>query len=373
MLGILYIWDPNVDQGTSDPLNMAMITIQRTLNKTPVHSWLAPLPLLPSTRVLPPSSILDVINSSPVQSNGLCSSHAPGPVLFCAMDSFKSHSYAAAPRNNGLNLARSVFLLERTLLNVISGVGEGYLTEIPWESLPFYRAFMKERLALAAFFSCHCSPSDGGPLWRLNSGLGPNFSEGEVFSVESNLVLGCKCFGWKEETVGTLSCKCKADQDSLLREVSILHSALSEFFGSQVQDLEGAVNSLSLLALASCSPWQGIMNPTNENAGIADLKKNLCHLYDMMAIGIMDNKALVQEVKDMGEVVSYTSYQISNHDSRIDDTESNLRELMGKVDRIQEDLQRLVNMNQASQAHETPVAAQPMEEESVEQPVKQPG
>jgi len=103
------------------------------------------------------------------------------------------------------------------------------------------------------------------------------------------------------------------------------------------------------------------------------LKKNLCHLYDMMAIGIMDNKALVQEVKDMGEVVSYTSYQISNHDSRIDDTESNLRELMGKVDRIQEDLQRLVNMNQASQAHETPVAAQPMEEESVEQPVKQPG
>ena len=46
---------------------------------------------------------------------------------------------------------------------------------------------------------------------------------------------------------------------------------------------------------------------------------------------------------------------------------------MGKVDRIQEDLQRLVNMNQASQAHEIPVAAQPMEEESVEQPVKQPG
>ena len=114
------------------------------------------------------------------------------------------------------------------------------------------------------------------------------------------------------------------------------------------------------------------MNPANENVGIADLKKNLRRLYDMMAIGIMDNKALVQEVKDMGEVVSYTSYQISNHDSRIDDTESNLRELMGKVDRIQEDLQRLVKMNQASQARETPVAAQPMEEESVEKPVKQP-
>ena len=68
----------------------------------------------------------------------------------------------------------------------------------------------------------------------------------------------------------------------------------------------------------------------------------------MMAIGIMDSKEIAQEVKSMGEVVSYTSYQISNHDSRIDDTESNLKEIMGKVDRIQEDLQRLVSMNQGS-------------------------
>ena len=47
----------------------------------------------------------------------------------------------------------------------------------------------------------------------------------------------------------------------------------------------------------------------------------------------------------MGETVSYTSLQISNHDSRIDDNESNLREMMGKVDRIQEDLERLITMN----------------------------
>ena len=115
------------------------------------------------------------------------------------------------------------------------------------------------------------------------------------------------------------------------------------------------------------------MNWGNANARIVDLKKNLRRLYDMMAIGIMDNKSLVQEEKDMGEVVSYISYQISNHDSWIDDTESNLQELMGKVDRIQEDLEPLVNMNQASHARETPVAAHPMEEESVEQPIKQPG
>ena len=91
----------------------------------------------------------------------------------------------------------------------------------------------------------------------------------------------------------------------------------------------------------------------------------------MMAIGIIDNKEIVQEVKSMGEVVSYTSLQINNHDARIDDNESNLREMMGKVDRIQEDLQRLINMNQCSKAFETLVATtHPMEEESVVQPKK---
>ena len=94
----------------------------------------------------------------------------------------------------------------------------------------------------------------------------------------------------------------------------------------------------------------------------------------MMAIGTMDNKEIVQEVKSMGEVVSYTSLQISNHDARIDDIESNLREMMGKVDRIQKYLQRLISMNQCSKAFETPAAAaHPMEEESVVQPMKPSG
>ena len=61
------------------------------------------------------------------------------------------------------------------------------------------------------------------------------------------------------------------------------------------------------------------MLQANENAGIADLKENLRRLYKMMAISIMDNKEISQEVKSMGEVVSYTSLQINNHDARIDD------------------------------------------------------
>ena len=80
------------------------------------------------------------------------------------------------------------------------------------------------------------------------------------------------------------------------------------------------------------------MDQANENVRLADLKKNLRRLYEMMVIGIMDNKEISQEVKNMGEVVSYTSYEISNHDSKMDDTKMNLSEIMGKVDRIQEDL-----------------------------------
>ena len=93
----------------------------------------------------------------------------------------------------------------------------------------------------------------------------------------------------------------------------------------------------------------------------------------MVAIGIMDSKEISQEIKNLVEVVSCTSYHISIHDSRIDDTEMNLKEIMGKVDRIQEDLQRLVNMNQGNQANENPVVVvHLMKEELVFQPLKHP-
>ena len=89
----------------------------------------------------------------------------------------------------------------------------------------------------------------------------------------------------------------------------------------------------------------------------------------MTVIGVMDNKEIAQEIKSMGETVSYTSLQISNHDARIDDTESNLREMMGKVDRIQEYLEHFITMNQGSRVNgETTEAERPREEESVVQP-----
>ena len=44
----------------------------------------------------------------------------------------------------------------------------------------------------------------------------------------------------------------------------------------------------------------------------------------MLAISVMDNKEMARKVKSMGKTMSYTSLQISNHDARIDDNESNL-------------------------------------------------
>ena len=41
-----------------------------------------------------------------------------------------------------------------------------------------------------------------------------------------------------------------------------------------------------------------------------DVKKNLRRLYEMLAIGIMDNKEIAREVKNIGETMSYTSLQI---------------------------------------------------------------
>ena len=116
------------------------------------------------------------------------------------------------------------------------------------------------------------------------------------------------------------------------------------------------------------------MERTGDNEGIAELKVNIQHLYEMVAIGIMDARETAKEVKNLVDVVGYTSYQISNHDAKIDDNEMNLKEIMGKVDRIQEDLQRLVQMNQGSQVHENPSGAiRNTKEESVIQTVRQPG
>ena len=50
------------------------------------------------------------------------------------------------------------------------------------------------------------------------------------------------------------------------------------------------------------------MERPGENEGLADLKVNIRRLYEMVAIGIMDNKEIAKEVKNLVDVVGYTSY-----------------------------------------------------------------
>ena len=122
-------------------------------------------------------------------------------------------------------------------------------------------------------------------------------------------------------------------------------------------------------AWLSISAAASRMAQGGEWAGLMGIKKNLRRLYELLAINVVDTKEMAAEVKKMGDTVSYTSLHISNHDARIDDNESNLREIMGKVDRIQEDLQRFIAMNQNNRVDgEAAEAVLPMEEESVVQP-----
>ena len=131
------------------------------------------------------------------------------------MSSFGSFPYLH-PFGNGVLSSRFVFSLERTLLDIISGVDKGILQGILWESLPLTRVFFKERLALATFFTCYCSPQAGGPLWHLNSGTGLIIPiEGQPFIVGNNSIFGCNCSGWKEGAVDTLSYCSKKKSDSL--------------------------------------------------------------------------------------------------------------------------------------------------------------
>ena len=75
------------------------------------------------------------------------------------------------------------------------------------------------------------------------------------------------------------------------------------------------------------------------------MKINIQLLYKIMSIGITDRREAANEVKKLVDEVNYLSYQTNNHDARIDENEMNLKEIMGKVDCIQEDLHLLVQMN----------------------------
>ena len=136
--------------------------------------------------------------------------------------------------------------------------------------------------------------------------------------------------------MGTLVCQERQGGSSLHQELHVL----SLFFSNLLVENQACVPVSfvhaihNLFARIDISTEENRMAQAGDSAGIMDIKKNRRRLYEMLAISVMDTKEMAREVKSMGETVSYTSLQISNHDARIDDNESNLREIMGKVDRI---------------------------------------
>ena len=108
--------------------------------------------------------------------------------------------------------------------------------------------------------------------------------------------------------------------------------------------------------------------------GFDDLKVNIQHLANFVAVGITDSGETAKEVKQLVDDVRYISYETSCHDARIDDHDMDMKEMMGKIDRILEDLHNLVQLNEGSHAQDNPgTTTQRMEEDSVTQAMGFPG
>ena len=244
----------------------------------------------------------------------------------------------------------------RFLLQVISGVCEGSFYGFPWQDLPCIRSVVKERVAIAAFSPCSCLSLSVSIPAALNSGS-------RLGNSAVSLVIGCKCTGWRQGTVGTLACSdsgLRLYKEILALRVCVANSVAP--FGS-ISFLQRQFARISLWSTANEMAQPG------GNSDLMDIKKNLRRLYELLSMSVMDNRETAQVIKKMEDTVSYTSNQVSNHDARIDDNESRLREIQGHVERIAEDLQKFNSMNQSSRVH---VASDdvvlPMEEESVLQP-----
>ena len=234
---------------------------------------------------------------------------------------------------------------------------------IPWQVLPLTRSFVQERLDFAAFSNYCCNLTSA--LWSCGSSVVNPSCVGSL-----RCVLGCNCSGWQEGAVGTLVLTDRQGCSVLQQELVVLSGILncSGLVGSS-SNLVADTLSRRLDCLDISSDFDRMDQP-GDNASIQDIKKNLRRLYEVVSIGIMDNRETTRVIKKMEDTVSYTSLQISNHDSRIDDNESTLREMLGMVDKIQEDLARLISMNQGSRVSGATVEGEhPMEEESIVQPV----
>ena len=81
-----------------------------------------------------------------------------------------------------------------------------------------------------------------------------------------------------------------------------------------------------------------------------------------MITGVKESMVAATDVK-------YLDNQRGCHESQIDDNDHNLRELMGTIDFIKEEVHKLTNMNHCNHCQETPAQDHLMEESFVVQHV----
>ena len=68
---------------------------------------------------------------------------------------------------------------------------------------------------------------------------------------------------------------------------------------------------------------------TNFKASQDDLKHNIHRITDFIVVGISYNREIAPDEKQLVSDMQHVSYQITCHDSRIDDHDRDLRELIG--------------------------------------------
>ena len=97
---------------------------------------------------------------------------------------------------------------------------------------------------------------------------------------------------------------------------------------------------------------------------MSDIKIYLRWIYEMVCTGVKENRVVAADVM-------YLENQMGCHKSRIDDNDRDLHKLMGKMDIIKVDVQKLISMNQCSHCRETlGYEDHQMEETSVVQSVR---
>ena len=85
----------------------------------------------------------------------------------------------------------------------------------------------------------------------------------------------------------------------------------------------------------------------------------MCWVYEMLCTGVKENMVAASDVK-------YLANQMGYHESIINDNDHDLCEMMGTVDFIKEEVQKMENMNHCSHCQETPAHGHhPIEETSI--------